>query len=201
MYTVALTGGIASGKSEVARRFVARGAALVDADRVSRELVEPGMPALAEIAATFGTGMIGTEGRLDRAALRARVFADPAERTRLEAILHPRIRATMRERALAATAPYVVLDIPLLVESHAHYAWADRVLVVDVPREIQIRRLVARDGIDAALAEAMVAAQATREQRLAIADDVVDNSGLLEALDARIDALHAGYLAAAGIGR
>lgn len=194
MFSVALTGGVASGKSEVARRFAARGITVIDADRIARELVEPGEPALEEIAQRFGAGMIDTGGRLDRRALRERVFADPGERQALEAILHPRVRCAIRERAASASGPYVVLDIPLLTESGGEYAWVDRVLVVDVPRATQIARLITRDDVDAALAESMLAVQATREQRLHIADDVIDNSGPLAALDAAVDALHELYL-------
>jgi len=197
MFSVALTGGVASGKSEVARRFAARGVALIDADRIARELVEPGEPALEEIAQRFGAGMIDASGRLDRRALRERVFADPDERRALEGILHPRVRCTIRERAASAPGPYVVLDIPLLTESRGEYTWVDRVLVVDVPRTTQIARLIARDGVDEKLAESMLAVQATREQRLEIADDVIDNSGPLDALDRAVDALHARYLALA----
>ena len=188
-FVVALTGGIASGKSAVAARFAARGAGVIDADVVARELVAPGQPALAEIVAAFGAQVLDADGALDRRALRERVFADAAARKRLEAILHPRVRVALRERAMAIEAPYALLVIPLLVES-GHYDWVDRVVVVDAPRAMQRTRLIARDGIDASLADAMLDAQASREQRLAIADDVIDNDGVPADLDRAVDALH-----------
>ena len=141
--------------------------------------------------------MLDAHGALDRRALRARIFADAGARHRLEDILHPRVRSGLRERASAITGPYALLVIPLLVESGA-YDWVDRVLVVDVPREWQLARLIARDHATPELAAAMLDAQASRQQRLAIADDVLVNDGPLEALDARVDALHRRYLALAG---
>jgi len=192
-FTVALTGGIASGKSEAARRFAAIGASVIDADVVAREIVQPGMPALAEIADAFGAQMLDAEGSLERAEMRALIFGDAEARRRLEAILHPRVRAEMLVRTDAATGPYVLLVIPLLVET-AGYDWVDRVVVVDVPREIQLARAIARDRMAPSLAEAMIDAQASREQRLAAADDVIDNSGAPDALDAQISSLHARYL-------
>ena len=196
-YAVALTGGVASGKSEIERRFAALGAAVVDADRIARELVEPGEAALQEIVDAFGASMLTTDGSLDRAAMRSRVFGDPAARQQLESILHPRIREQMKAYAIAATGDYVILAIPLLVESGAAYEWADRILVVDAPREVQMQRLLQRPGIDAAMAEAILAAQTTREQRLAIADDVIDNSGPITALDDSVLHLHQRYLSLA----
>lgn len=195
-YTVALTGGIASGKSAVSDRFAALGADVIDADLVSRELVAPGGAALAEITAAFGADVLASDGSLDRRAMRAIVFADESRRRRLEGILHPRVRDILRERAQAGAAAYALLVIPLLVES-GHYDWVDRVLVVDVPRELQHARLVARDGITPALADAMLDAQASRAQRLAIADDVITNDGTLADLDARVRLLHERYLALA----
>ncbi|NCT66728.1 MAG: dephospho-CoA kinase [Rhodanobacteraceae bacterium] len=191
--TIALTGGIASGKSAVAERFAVLGAEVIDADVVARELVAPGMPALTEIVAAFGPGVLDAHGALDRRAMREHVFGDEAARRRLEAILHPRVRAALRERAAASRAPYVLLVIPLLVES-GHYDWVDRVLVVDAAREVQRARLLARDGVSPELAEAMLDAQASRAQRLALADDVIVNDGHLDALDAQVDALHRRYL-------
>lgn len=196
-YAVAVTGGIASGKSAVCARLAELGATLVDADVVAREVVAPGQPALAEIRTAFGDAMIAADGALDRARMRRHVFADPAERIRLEAILHPRIRTRMRELAAKAPGPYCVLAIPLLVESGGAYDWVDRVVVVDVPPEEQVRRLVARDGIDATLARDMVAAQVSRADRLAIADEVLVNDGTLAELRERTDALHAKLLALA----
>ena len=191
-YTVALTGGIASGKSEAARRFAALGATVIDADVVAREIVQPGMPALAEIAAAFGPQMLDESGSLERAEMRTLVFGDAEARRRLEAILHPRVRAEILVRTDTATGPYVLLVIPLFVET-AGYTWVDRVVVVDLPRELQLARAIARDRMAPSLAEAMIDAQASREQRLAAADDVIDNSGTPDALDAQVAALHAKY--------
>jgi dephospho-CoA kinase len=189
---VAVTGGVASGKSELTRRFEALGAPVIDADLIARELVLPGLPALAEIVERFGASMLNAAGELDRAALRARVFSHPAEREALEAILHPRVRQAMRERAQAAAAPYVLLAIPLLVES-GHYDWVHRVLVVDTPKQVQIARVMARDGIDHEAAQRMLAAQASRQARLARASDVVVNDGPVEALDAAVQRLDRWY--------
>ncbi len=184
-FVVALTGGIASGKSSVERRFEALGIRAYDADVAARAVVEPGSEALAEVARVFGPEALDAEGRLDRAAMRQRVFADPSARTTLESILHPRIRSWLRDAVAADRGPYCLLSIPLLVENHAHYAWVNRVLVVDAPEAVRIERLTRRDGIDATLATKMVAAQASREDRLAIADDVIVNDGDEGALDAR----------------
>jgi dephospho-CoA kinase len=178
---VAVTGGIASGKSALTARFESLGVPVIDADLIARELVEVGQPALAAIARRFGDEVIFADGSLDRATLRRRVFADPAERAALDALLHPLVRAALRERANAARAPYVILAIPLLAEGGALDDF-DRVLVVDVPVEVQVARVIARDGIDRAAAQRVIDAQATRAQRLAIADDVVVNDGALDAL-------------------
>lgn len=196
-YVVALTGGIASGKSAVSERFSKLGARVIDADIVARELVAPGQPALTEIAAAFGTGVLDANGALDRRAMRGRVFAAPDSRRRLEAILHPRVRAALRERAATADGPYALLVVPLLAENAADYEWVDRILVVDVPRTTQRTRLVARDGITPELAEAMLDAQATRAQRLAIADEVIRNDRDLVDLDHEVATLHARYTALA----
>jgi dephospho-CoA kinase len=191
---IAVTGGIASGKSEVTRRFEARGIQILDADLIARALVEPGQPALAEIRARFGPGVLDASGRLDRRRLREQVFADAAARRALEAILHPRVRDALRAGVTGASGPFVLLAIPLLVES-GDYAWVDRVLVVDVPREVQRARVMQRDAVDRAGAEAVIAAQATREARLARATDVIVNDGTLADLDAAVERLHARYLA------
>jgi len=191
---IGLTGGVASGKSSVARAFEARHAGgLVDADLAARAVVEPGTEGLAAVVAHFGPEVLAADGRLDRAALRALVFGDAGQRKALEALLHPRIRAWMLARAEAAPTPYVVLDIPLLAEGGGRATWPmlDRIVVVDVPVPVQRARLMARDGIDAALAERMIAAQATRAQRLALADDVLVNLGSLADLDAAVGRLDA----------
>lgn len=194
-YIVAVTGGVASGKSTVCDRLAAHDVTVIDADRVARELVEPGEPALAEIAARFGPSILTAEGRLDRRAMRERVFASDGARKALEAILHPRVRERMRAHVerVSPNAPYVVLAIPLLAEV-GRYPWIDRVIVVDAARATQLARLVARDGVTPALAEAMLAAQVSREARLAVADEVVANDGTLADLLARTDALHAALM-------
>ncbi|MFA5683556.1 MAG: dephospho-CoA kinase [Lysobacteraceae bacterium] len=190
---IAMTGGVASGKSAAERRFAALGAPVIDADAVSRELVAPGQPALAAIADRFGASMLDADGALDRRRLRERVFADPPSRKALEALLHPLILAEMRSRALVSEdAPYVVLSIPLLIESGG-FRDADRVLAIDAPRALQRQRLLARDGVALVQAEAMLDAQASREARLAIADDVVVNDGPLAALDAAVERLDRRY--------
>ena len=196
-YIIGVTGGVASGKSEVTRRFEALGVAVADADLAAREAVAAGSPGLAEVVSTFGPGVLTTAGELDRTAMRQRVFEDPAARQRLEAIIHPRVRAWLRQECEAALGPYAIAAIPLLTEGGGRdaYPWIDRILVVDVPIEVQIKRLMRRDEVDLALAGAMLAAQASREARLAIADDVIVNDGALEALDgevARLDQLYRG---------
>lgn len=200
-YVIALTGGVASGKSEVARRFRALGVTVADADAAAREAVAVGSEGLAEVAATFGANVLLTDGALDRAAMRRLVFEDADARRRLEAIVHPRVRAALQAACVQAPEPYAVADIPLLAEGggRSAYPWIDRILVIDVPEAVQAQRLMARDGADAALAHRMIAAQATRAQRLAIADDIVVNDGPLDALDAHVAALHRRYEALAAL--
>lgn len=193
---IGLTGGIASGKSAVSRLFAARGIRVIDADEVAREVVEPGQACLEAVVAEFGRGILGPDGRLDRARLRAAVFADPLRRRRLEAILHPAIRAEMDQRAAAAEGPYVVLAIPLLAEG-GRASRFDRVLVVDCPVELQRHRLAGRDHETPERIEAILAAQASREQRLAIADDVIVNAGTFAELEAGVADLDARYRALA----
>jgi dephospho-CoA kinase len=195
--TIALTGGIAAGKTAVARRFEALGVHVHDADVAAREVIEPGMPGLDAVVAAFGIGVLDASGRLNRPAMRQRVFADPVARERLEAIIHPRVRQWLRERVLAEQGPYCLLAIPLLAENIEHYRWVDRVLLVDVPESVQITRLIARDGIDQALARRMLAHQASRAERLALADDVIENDGDESALDDAVATLHRRYLALA----
>lgn len=200
-YIIGLTGGVASGKSEVARRFASLGIVVADADLAAREAVAAGSEGLAEVVAAFGDGVLLADGSLDRAAMRRRVFDDADARRRLEAIVHPRVRTRLRAQCEAATSAYAVADIPLLTEGGGRkaYPWLDRILVVDVPEAVQAERLMARDRMDAALARQMIAAQATRSQRLAIADDIIVNDGPLEALDAHVAALHRRYLAFAAL--
>ena len=191
---IALTGGVAAGKSAVTRRFEALGVPVHDADVAAREVVAPASEGLAEVVATFGPEALAPDGQLDRAAMRRRVFADPAARRKLEAIIHPRVRAWLRERALADCTPYCLLAIPLLAENIARYRWVDRVLVVDAPESVQLARLIARDDVDETLARRMISQQATRADRLALADDVIDNSGDESALDQAVAELHQRYL-------
>lgn len=191
---VAVTGGIASGKSAVTRLFEARGVPVVDTDVLAREVIAPGSTGLEEIRAAFGADVFAADGGLDRRALRERVFANPAERRLLESITHPRIRALARERLAALHAPYALLVIPLLAEG-GRYDFIDRVLVIDVSPAVQHARLVQRDGITPALADAMIAAQASRAERLALADDVLANEGSLDALESAVVQLHERYLA------
>ena len=202
-YVVGLTGGIASGKSEVARRFQALGVQVIDADVAARDVVSVGSDGLAEVVAAFGPGVLDTAGALDRAAMRRRAFDDPGVRTRLEAIIHPRVRALLEAGCTSVTGDYVIAAIPLLTEGggREHYPWLDRILVIDVSPGIQLTRLLQRDGIDAALAQRMVAAQASRERRLAIADDVIVNNGSLEALATHVEALDRRYRALAAATR
>jgi dephospho-CoA kinase len=193
--TIALTGGIGSGKSTLARMLVERGAGLIDTDAIARELTAAGGDAIEAIRAEFGEMVIGPDGALDRAGLRAKVFSDPPSRARLEALLHPMIwqRAEAISEALAATAAYLVFDIPLFAESASRKRQFDRVLVVDCPVSLQLARVMQRGSPLRAQAAAIVAAQASRAQRLALADDVVFNAATLAALEQRAQRLHALY--------
>lgn len=198
---IGVTGGIGSGKSTVADLLVERGAALVDTDRIAHELTAPGGDAIEPIRAEFGDAVIAADGRMDRAAMRARAFSDPGARRRLESILHPMIRARTQagiEAAIRGGAPYVLVAVPLLVESGDWRGRYDRVLVVDCPPEVQVERVVRRSGLAREQVDAIIAAQASRAQRLAAADDVIDNGGAPEALAPQVDRLHAAY---AGLSR
>ena len=193
MFRVGLTGGIASGKTTVANLFAARGVPVIDTDVIARQVVEPGEPALAAVVDAFGAQVLGADGRLDRPRMREQIFGDAQARRRLEAILHPAIRAEMERQSQAAGGPYQVLVIPLLVEG-GRRDHLDRVLVVDVPEATQIERLVRRDGVAREQAEAALGSQASREARLAFADDVIENTTDLAALDSRAARLHEKYL-------
>ncbi len=192
-YVVVLTGGIAAGKSAVSEAFARLGAAVVDTDVIARELVQPGQPALAAIVHDFGSGVLDAGGALDRKRMRELIFTDPDSKQKLEGILHPAIGAEVKRRIAALEAPYCILVVPLLAES-GRYAWADRVLVADVDEETQISRAMARDRISREQALAILQSQASRQQRLALADDVIDNKGSLEQLDQAVAALHARYV-------
>ena len=195
MYVVAITGGIGSGKTTIANQFAALGIEVVDADLIAREVVEPGTPALAAIASHFGPGILDEQGRLDRRALRERIFSDPAAKSWLNALLHPIIRSEMLRQCAAANSPYCLLVVPLLVENRLTEL-AERVLVIDVDEATQIERTCRRDGVSREQAQAILASQASRSERLAMADDVLDNqSGTTETIRERILALHETYLA------
>lgn len=192
---IGLTGGIGSGKSAVTNRFAALGASIVDTDEIAHSLTTPGGQAIEQIRDTFGDDVITPEGALDRHAMRERVFKDPDARHRLEAVLHPMIRQVSDARCLSAPGPYVVLAVPLLVESASYRERVDRVCVVDCPVELQVERVRLRNGLDEAQILAIIASQASRDARRAIADDLIDNTSSLEALHAQVDRLHAHYLA------
>jgi len=194
---IALTGGVAAGKSAVARRFEALGVRVHDADVAAREVIELGTDGLAAAVDAFGSGVLDSSGRLDRLAMRQRVFVDLEVRHKLEAIIHPRVRQWLHDHVLADTGPYCLLVIPLLAENIEDYRWVDRVLLVDAPELVQIERLIARDGVDETLARRMLAHQASRAERMALADDVIENSGDEAALDDAVASLHQRYLALA----
>ncbi len=196
-YIVGLTGGIGCGKSAAADFFAELGAAVVDTDVIARELTAPGGAAIPAIRQAFGAQVITPDGAMDRDAMRALAFSDPDARRRLEAILHPAIRAESARRCQAATAPYVVLVVPLLVESGTYQGRCDRICVVDCPTAVQEARVIARSGLATEQVRAIMAAQASRDIRLAHADDVIDNSGDLAALRVRVEALHTQYMRAA----
>ncbi|WP_413735229.1 dephospho-CoA kinase [Sodalis sp. RH21] len=192
-YIVALTGGIGSGKSTVANAFAELGATIVDADVIARQVVEPGGDALRAIHARFGDDILLPDGTLDRARLRQRIFSSPGDKAWLNGLLHPLIQRETRQQIDRADGDYVLWVVPLLIENHLQ-SQANRVLVVDVDREIQIARTLRRDGISRGQIENILAAQATREQRLACADDIIDNSGRPEEITASVARLHRRYL-------
>lgn len=202
-FTVGLTGGIGSGKSTVAAAFEAKGVPVIDADAIAHGLTAPGGAAIEPIRERFGDSFIAADGRMDRARMRDHVFAQPAERQRLEAILHPMIRAETARQAAAARFPYLILMIPLLIEaSRTDANWRarfDRVLVVDCPEEVQLARVMARSALSREAAQAIMASQATRAERLTAADDRIDNGGAPAALAPQVEALHTLYLKLAGL--
>ncbi|QHB31429.1 dephospho-CoA kinase [Yersinia canariae] len=192
-YIVALTGGIGSGKSTVADAFANLGVPLVDADIIARQVVEPGMPALANIASRYGETILHTDGTLNRAALRAKIFSEPQEKAWLNSLLHPLIQQETQRQLASINALYVLWVVPLLVENGLHHR-ANRVLVVDVAPEIQLARTMARDGITRQQAEHILASQVSRQQRLASADDIIDNSGDPIVIAPQVASLHQQYL-------
>jgi dephospho-CoA kinase len=193
-FVVGLTGGIGSGKSAAASEFERLGAAVVDTDAIAHALTQTGGAAIPEVERIFGRHMIGEGGAMDRNRMRERVFADPSARQALEALLHPMIRKESRRLIAAAQGPYVIHVVPLLVESRDYRRRVDRVLVVDVPEELQIERVRARSGLSEPQVRAILASQATREDRLAAADDVIENRGTIDALRKQVAAFHQKYL-------
>ena len=190
---VGLTGGIASGKSTVADMFAELGVPVIDTDVIAREVVEPGQPALDEIRESFGASVIAEDGRLDRAEMRRLVFADDDARRRLEAILHPRIRDSAMRQADQGGGDYQLIVVPLLAESPMRHAM-DRILVVDCKVDVQVARLLERDAETEEQARRIIGAQASRDQRLAIADEVIRNDGSLEETRQQVEQLHSHYL-------
>jgi dephospho-CoA kinase len=200
-YTVGLTGGIGSGKSAVAGWFAKLGVTVVDTDEIAHELTRPGGEAITTIRTAFGAEAIAPDGSLDRARMRRVAFGDAQARKRLEAILHPLIRAESTRRIERARSPYAILVIPLLVESGVDRSRTARVLVVDCPEALQIERVVRRSGLPETEVRAILASQATRGQRLAAADDVIDNGGAIEALEGQVSRLNEKYLTLASQSR
>lgn len=196
-WVLGLTGGIGSGKSAAAERFAAHGIHVVDADQAARWVVEPGRPALAQLAEHFGADILRADSRLDRGALRKRIFEDAEQRRWVEALLHPLVAQEISANLAKATSPYAVFVSPLMVESGQHKR-TDRLLVIDTPAELQRARTLARDATTAAQVEAIMHAQASREQRLALADDVLVNDRDLAWLHSEVDRLHTFYLTLPG---
>jgi len=192
-YTVALTGGIGSGKSTIAEYFAASGVDIIDADVIAREVVEPGTPALQAIIARYGDAVVNEQGALHRSRLREIIFATPDEKRWLDALLHPLINARTQQLKAQAVSPYVLWVVPLLVENQLQRQ-ADRVLVVDTDEETQLKRTLQRDNVSLDQAKRILAAQATRQQRLACADDIIDNSGAPENALPQVAQLHQLYL-------
>jgi dephospho-CoA kinase len=195
---IGLTGGIASGKSTVAQRFAELGIPVIDADAAARTVVAPNTPGLAQVIERFGPGVLAESGELDRRALRDLIFSDPGSRRDLERILHPLIRADMDKSADQAVGPYLIMAIPLLIES-GRSDRVDRILVVDVDEAVQLRRVMERDGCTSEQAQAILASQAARSARLAAADDVLLNAGTVTDLRQAVDRLHERYLQLAEI--
>ncbi len=196
MLLIGMTGGIGVGKSTVTRFFRELGTPVIDADEVARQIVQPGSESLNEIISAFGPDILDQNGELDRARLREIIFSNAQKRHLLEGILHPRILEEMRRQAAQLSAPYCILSIPLLVET-GHTGIVDRILVIDVPEEVQRQRAMQRDNLTARAYQAITMAQASREDRLAVANDVITNDGSLEALQQQVEALHRKYLAMA----
>ncbi len=195
MLSIGLTGGIGCGKTTVANLFAERGATLVDTDLIAHAMTAPHGPAMPAIAAAFGPAFIAADGSLDRAAMRALVFTQPAAKQQLEAILHPLIRAEAERQAADATGLYVIFVVPLLIESGAWRQRVARILAVDCSEATQVARVMARNGLTETQVRAIMASQVSRATRLAAADDVIDNDGDAAALAPQVERLHARYLA------
>jgi dephospho-CoA kinase len=191
---IGLTGGIGSGKSAAADEFARLGATVVDTDAIARELTQPGGAAMAHIRALFGDAFVTAAGAMDRKAMRERVFADPLAKQALESLLHPMIRAESDRLIATASGPYVMYVVPLLVESKAPRRQADRILVIDCPEDVQVARVRTRSSLAEAEVRTIMATQASRAERLAAADDVIENGGSLESLREQVGALHARYV-------
>lgn len=192
-WILGVTGGIGSGKSTATRRFASHGIVVVDADEVARQVVEPGSAVLDAIANQFGSAVLQQDGSLNRAALRQIIFADPEAKTWLNELMHPAIRKEMLKQLYAATSPYVILSAPLLLENGLEQ-YCQRVLVIDIPEHLQRQRTQARDQVSSEQVNAILASQLNREERMAKADDMIDNSGSVRDLEEKIDRLHEYYL-------
>lgn len=193
MLIIGLTGGIGSGKTTACNQFMSLGVPIIDADLVARDVVKPGQPGLEQIVATFGPKILAADGTLERGQLREKIFSDSSARQKLEAILHPLIRAEIKNRLSAIEATYVIMAIPLLIES-GQYEIVDRILVIDVPEKQQIERICLRDGMDAEQAKHILTVQCSRSDRIAVANDVIYNTGDLEQLKSEVTKLHNFYL-------
>ena len=199
-FAVGLTGGIGSGKTTVAELFTSQGAGLVDTDEISHRLTAPAQPAIAEIARKFGPQFVADDGSLDRVRMRDLVFAHPSARKDLETILHPLIRQASTRQIQESTAPYVVVVVPLLIETGAYRQMMGRILVVDCEPETQVRRVMARSGLSRNEVLSIIASQVSRQERLREADDIIHNDGDRETLRAQVNLLHLRYLGLATIG-
>ena len=199
-FAVGLTGGIGSGKTTVAELFTSQGAGLVDTDEISHRLTAPAQPAIAEIARKFGPQFVADDGSLDRVRMRDLVFAHPSARKDLETILHPLIRQASTRQIQESTAPYVVVVVPLLIETGAYRQMMGRILVVDCEPETQVRRVMERSGLSRNEVLSIIASQVSRQERLREADDIIHNDGDLETLRAQVNLLHLRYLGLATIG-
>jgi dephospho-CoA kinase len=193
MLIIGLTGGIGSGKSTVSRLFADHGVPVIDADVIARELVQPGQAALESLIQEFGPEILDDQDQLDRTLMRELIFSDSSQRKRLEAILHPLIREEMHSRARSLDAPYCLMCIPLLIESRLEET-VDRILIIDTPESLQIRRTLTRDGVDTAQVQAIIDTQVDRQTRLAAADDIIHNDSTMDSLRKQVDTLHQQYL-------